>query len=156
MSLHLTPQPEAAPTPRYHGVDEAMSDFLEGEITKALLQPAGAGSKPIPQVQQVKTKRQRRSDYSDLGAWTEHERALERIYDARRRDCKRREGEHLSIEERRAARYHPMMSSDRVLETAVLAIQAAAMTSGNSVPVIPGSALADLDRHLRERLATLS
>lgn len=77
-----------------------------------------------------RSTRKRRADCT-VQEWTEHERALERSYDAKRRAKKREQGAQIPIEERRLKRKPrpDPPSSDKIIDIIVSAVQGLEMSA---------------------------
>lgn len=104
------------------------------------------------------SQRKRRSDYT-LQEWTEHQRALERGYDAKRRAKKRADGEQLTSEERRELREIAKKKANPppsayALDTVIVAAQALGLSIDAKDEVAKNS-LADLEALIKERISRL-
>lgn len=103
-------------------------------------------------------RKMKRSDCT-LQEWTDHQRALERGYDAKRRAKKREAGPELTMDERRAKREaiqrraNPPPASN-ALDTVVSALEALTMAASQGQQPATGC-LAELEEHIRERLSRL-
>lgn len=93
-----------------------------------------------------------------LQEWTEHQRALERGYDAKRRARKRLEGNAVPLEERRIARAKKEQANppaaDFAFDTLIAAIQGLEKAAAHRDAPAEGMLL-ELETHLRSRIARL-
>lgn len=155
---------DKGPKKKYHGVDEKRYDFLQRRLTAFVEATATPKTKKLPQEKSpinpsIPSLRARRSDFSSLQEWTERDRKMERVYDAKRRARKREEGSQIPIEERRKLavasyrRAHPPPSS-YAMDTVICAMEALQTESDRRDKPASG-ALAELGDHLKSRIARL-